>query len=892
MVDNFLRRLLGPPQPPSGVEGAMSATASAESARGEKRSQDASAEGDARAHASATSLVRVEEDEVDNRGGEEESEGEEESVEIRSRRSRRETFRSTLIETLANCPTDRVHEHQRALSILVVERFCRGDPGALLSLDTGLGKTFVSFLLAGAFIASNIRVVMATEPLLAKELEHRFKTMWRDSTLDFSKLTILVSGNQETHAEAVRMALNGDPRGVNEQDVVFFIDEAMRYDAANSAFHRALLGRDVFRIAMSATPFTSNVSQIIGMSRLCGFECPFNFAAVASTWLEKNLAFGDECETIQKWIDTWTVGKRSLEARFPEVARDLEARLARVHLDVNVMTLHQSYDALPNDLEGASFREIIGDESCIGADGSLLDIVHGMVAANLKEGAKTVIFVPSCVARVATIAWAHLRSKLAPDRVGLINKDTLPEARHALIADFNKGDLVALFVTSETGGFGIDLTSCLRCVLLSAPWTGATMIQCVGRILRVFSQDALPGTRVVTLLQPLLGSVALVRICRALIRGKFGELCFPGFLSSRLDSLDFSSVNANLATFDTMLKENERCDFAERFRERVAASFAHGELMTMKRFVETINEVFATSSFVAPFIIHENGSWIPNEQVVDAPRHARVRNAQPRSNDGELRYVSLRQLTRVEQAVLIYARSRRVLSLSDEETTRGRAVALEIFDAIGRARIRLENGHTWRPSESVAYAYLCPKTTEPTSAIRRGMVCASALSQGRIFATRVTRVTAIMNAGIQLEARALQFVADKYNLKMVDGVDNWTRFLPSHPTLLCATPDGLTTDGVLVELKFVHRFRKIFSHFECVEYFMKYRDQVQAQLAVFNLDIALLVFYTINGDDDEMVSLEFEIRKDPAWLTSNLRRFEEAVRRQRDRDENWDDELL
>lgn len=294
MVDNFLRRLLGPPQPPSGVEGAMSATASAESARGEKRSQDASAEGDARAHASATSLVRVEEDEDDNRGGEEESEGEEESLEIRSRRSRRSTFRSTLIDTITNCPADRVHEHQRALSILIVERFLRGDPGALLSLDTGLGKTFVSFLLAGAFIASNIRVVMATEPLLAKELEHRFKTMWRDSTLDFSKLKIVTSGNHEAHAEAVRMAL--DDAGT--EDVALFIDEAMRYDTENSAFHRALLGRDVFRIAMSATPFTSNVSQIIGMSRLCGFECPFDLASVASDWLANNLAVGEESRAI------------------------------------------------------------------------------------------------------------------------------------------------------------------------------------------------------------------------------------------------------------------------------------------------------------------------------------------------------------------------------------------------------------------------------------------------------------------------------------------------------------------------------------------------------------------------------------------------------------------
>ena len=66
-----------------------------------------------------------------------------------------------------------------------------------------------------------------------------------------------------------------------------------------------------------------------------------------------------------------------------------------------------------------------------------------------------------------------------------------------------------------------------------------------------------------------------------------------------------------------------------------------------------------------------------------------------------------------------------------------------------------------------------------------------------------------MRAGEELESRALEHISKKYSFNFVKAVEKWTRALPSDPTFLAATLDGLTTTGIIVEVKFVHNFMDV-----------------------------------------------------------------------------------
>ena len=88
------------------------------------------------------------------------------------------------------------------------------------------------------------------------------------------------------------------------------------------------------------------------------------------------------------------------------------------------------------------------------------------------------------------------------------------------------------------------------------------------------------------------------------------------------------------------------------------------------------------------------------------------------------------------------------------------------------------------------------------------MITASSLS-GTLFPKQPVRQNEYMRAGVELEPRALEHIAKKYSFNFVKAVEKWTRALPSDPTFSAATLDGLTTTGIIVEVKFVHNFMDV-----------------------------------------------------------------------------------
>ena len=161
------------------------------------------------------------------------------------------------------------------------------------------------------------------------------------------------------------------------------------------------------------------------------------------------------------------------------------------------------------------------------------------------------------------------------------------------------------------------------------------------------------------------------------------------------------------------------------------------------------------------------------------------------------------------------------------------------------------------------------------------MITASSISGTCYFPSKPIEQNAFMRAGIELEATALEHISKKYSFKMVKGVDKWTRALPSDPTFLAATLDGLTTQGIIIELKFVHDFMDVLTPAGATKKYTKYLPQVQAQMSVFELPLAMLVFYSIDAETGDMFSCEYWIPRDDEWLDRMKPKFAAALVKQR-----------
>ena len=821
------------------------------------------------------------------------------------RAAQRAALGPRLTQILVNVQVE--HEHQRACALLLAERFARGDPGALLSMDTGLGKTHVVFLLVGALLQVGVPCVVATERALEANLLERFKAVWPG--VDVSRLKIIVSGAAPSHRVVLERAIASI-----EGDGVVFIDEVSRYDGVESAMNEALERSPCFRVGISATPFTSCIEQLVGLALICGIVSDENSQKLRACLdrscldLVTRHACADSSEAareLKTFVDSFTVGVRALSERYPDVTAALCEQVNRVEMTCKVRIIKPSetqtrkfdeYLAAMETRRGARGQML---DTCaraelvpMGADAvsadSVLELVREVV---LEEESKIVIFVPSCIASIAAMLWAHLRSRMPPWRVGLIDKDAKPDQRAEILRSFNSTDestaIRILIATSETSGVGVDMTCAKRVVLLTTPWTGASVSQCLGRTLRIFAPEHVPGARRVTLLMPICAhgsSVALARFSRAAIRSKLGQILFPSFHPSR----GMEKLNVTVATSATLLTLQEQANFATRYADPVRTMFHNGDELELEAFVDKLNRGFATELDAASvnFLFEEKSMSrrrAPARSEV-APRvvGGTAAREKHRSNAG-LEYYSLSSTNQLERTVLEYAKVRRGVNLirSDDEITHGTRIAAELQDAIRTASLAKNQGMSWTPSESARFGYLCAKTVDPQAVVRRFMICASALSNSNPFAVRRGAPTKHMLTGIELEKAAMDNIAATHGFTMLIDVDQWTKMHPIEPTILCATPDGMTTTGVLVEVKFVHNFRRILSHNGAIEYYRKYYPQVQAQMAVFDATVALLVFYTIDGADGELVSLDFRVDRDPNWFESNKDLFLRAIEDQR-----------
>jgi len=828
---------------------------------------------------------------------------------------RRKALEEPLKQAIKSVGTSKIHAHQRAAAILMVERFCSGSPGCLFVLDCGLGKTHCMLSVAGALIQVGVRVVVASENLLVSECKRIFADLWPE--LEPDALEVIVSGHQPIHKAHAKDAFAQRA----QEDAVFIVDEASRYSDEEGAMHTAISesvanGYRPFNILVTATPFTSTFSKLGSLVCLTGigerdeFKKKFEIAARAFVTSVQSAAVDEiGSSELSEFLDEITIGRRVLEKLYPEMIQTLVKDINnRVRMQVRVLTIPTRYSEqhwnavlaaiatkcpmqlldivtkceLSETLAFAFSQELGLEPAQIGADENIdatVQAIIDLVLSMAQQG--VVVYVPSDLAAGAWYIWARLVAILGPAAVAVIDQDTSRDERQRIIATFDmpndERQYKVLLATTQTSGFGINLPTVDNAILLTSSWTASTNAQATHRNVRAFANaNEVPRLKrlVVVMMVTNSGSLAISRLSRAAFRGKCGASLFPP-----LFPIDESYNLPILATTETPLTVEKRNAIAGKISDLATDGIV---LRDYSDFLSSMAKLASPTTSIEFLFGGDNKQREkkPRKKVdqVDRAATSVQRGARATSN-GSLNYKNITAKNESVRAVLAgIATSHAVPTLAPEVVARSIKQALCIQEGIARAQSSLERGETWRPSTSDRYEWLFRKTTRFDAPERSMMLTASSLSS---FPTGPIQQTPQMRAGVELEANALKHIAKKYDFEMVANIDEWSRALPSEPTYLAATLDGLTTTGIIVEVKFVHNFMDILTPAGATKKFNRYVNQVQAQLCVFELPLAMLVFYSKDASSGDMFSCEYWIHRDDDWLDRNKDLFDSALARQR-----------
>ncbi|CAL53268.1 Helicase, C-terminal [Ostreococcus tauri] len=828
--------------------------------------------------------------------------------------ARRAPLADALAQAVQSVAATKVYPHQRAAAMLLVERFCSGSPGTLFVMDCGLGKTHTVLLLAGALLACGVRVVIASENLLTSEWKRVFEELWPEFLGDYD-LEIVISGHMDIHKTHAADALAQQ----EDEDAVIILDEASRYSDQSNAMHAAISesvanGYQPFRILVTATPFTSTFMKLADLLSLTGvvrddelddFKEKFELAA-------RNMVNGIQtghdtnATELADFCAELTVGRRALEDRDATVVTSLVHELAvRVQKDISVLTIpltqppsfwnqliatartrcaHQVLDIVSKcELSDTFALRVTRELQIEPPSGDRMDApveaIVDLICTMATEG--VVVYVPSDIASGAWYLWARLIAVLGPGKCAIIDQDTKQDERRRIIASFDEPaderEYNVLFATTETAGFGINLPSIDFAILLTSAWTASTNTQATYRNIRAYSNGLARSKRIIhVIMSGSCGSVALSRFSRAAFRGKIGAALFPPLFPS-----DAAWDLPLLATTETPLTTEKR--------EAIAALSEKNQFtnemttMTYEDFLKQLTKLEAPANHSIDFLFDcgFHGAW--SRSAKQRSSAAKTKKGIRRTTGGGLEFKTLRAKNEAERAVLAgIATPHPTPNLTSEVLAQCTAQADLIKVGIQRAQNALDRGHVWRPSTSQDYSFLFPKTTSSDAPVRRMMITASSLS-GSLFPTRPVIQNKYMRAGVELEPSALEHISKKYSFNFVKDVDKWTRALPSDPTFLAATLDGLTTTGIIVEVKFVHNFMDVITPAGATKKYESYLPQVQAQMHVFDIAMAMLVFYSIDAETGDMLSCEYWIRRDDAWLDRMKPTFAVALAKQRER---------
>ena len=327
--------------------------------------------------------------------------------------------------------------------------------------------------------------------------------------------------------------------------------------------------------------------------------------------------------------------------------------------------------------------------------------------------------------------------------------------------------------------------------------------------------------------------------------------------------------------------------------------FKHSDLVDVAYHdgIQAINEMLPTSRKQCPsfdFLVSD-GELASNAANAAAKKKSpskKKTGKQPRSNEEDKLHTfddrERRRAVTEAFAKSVHAKiSATIVDRLDGEKAKAVAESLEraahLLDSQGRGVFTLaalqENEHM------IPFDTQSPLQRE----MRTRMIFASAWAQtsrdynsGSAF-PRPTDTNEFMQYGIDNEAGAIAHVCAKYGFKPLPHVKKFTKVSRSHPTVLAASADAISSDGIIIEIKCVKNRATFLERvsFDGRRQLAGYYDQVQAQLEVYDLPVGLLCICHVS--DGEWLSVEYPILRESQWLQNNLEDMREQIRKQQNK---------
>ena len=529
-----------------------------------------------------------------------------------------------LKKKLAAIPTAALYGFQRVAVELVCQAFISGQPGALVSLDVGFGKTIIMLATTYVLLASNSvqRVVWVlqkfqmldsdetdeTGVVIAQLLSFLRKFLSMEEAAAFAaRIDVVLAGQQTAHETALTESLDA---ALRVGDAAVFVDEASLYLGGltkPTKMHVLLDSYDrgsIFTVALTATPMHSYAERIYSLVTFIGGrvergnhdqlrECCST--AVTQFYRGDESAISSVRKTLESVhvslervyeIDGSTKAEVSrlvkglgiergivfvrndderLETSVDDVFRGLATSGARLYA-ADVLALS------PNAFRAIYVADDAADESDEEWDGGVSRLAEALAshlsdALGEKSKEKALVFFSSDVLAAMCYTYHEFASLGYADIVGMCDGAT-DDAERARLFDAvndNANPLRVLFMTDRVGGFGLDARNVRSAIYVGSPWSDANVVQALGRVLRVCAADRPhEKTRIIHFIPvSRFNGTLLKRFARSNARGTFFGAIFPSVVHGDRRPLKIKKSGVLLRS--SVFTEQGREKFADEF---------------------------------------------------------------------------------------------------------------------------------------------------------------------------------------------------------------------------------------------------------------------------------------------------------------------------------------
>ena len=403
----------------------------------------------------------------------------------------------------------RARGDQRKMVREVVQRYARGDSGAVVWAPTGFGKTVILRdlvrLLGGSFART---IVLTTVQLVEQTKTAVGRTAENVHILTYSKKP----GEQLEDAEHF------------DGTTLVLADECSRLP---STWKDWIKRRGAFRLLFTATPIRSYLEDMIDLAELVmEFPDDGDTKGAALTSLDlvvHGLGFGNQ-KGKEEEAAIASADFRDFVERFVVRAKreDIRALLKRsmgengiasfrtlLHVGDKIEKIQEDAKKLNPDLlkkqrTNASYISAIAELAPNAAMARLgpeicneLDL-HGLLVSPLEEelfrilegriseGHTSLVVIPSHVGAACPYLHSYIGIRLRDfSSIGYIDRTVSMDARAELLSRLKSGDLKVLFATTGIVGYGYNLSKVSTTIIMTSPWTGEELIQTIGRAIRI-----------------------------------------------------------------------------------------------------------------------------------------------------------------------------------------------------------------------------------------------------------------------------------------------------------------------------------------------------------------------------------------------------------------------